>query len=84
MPYRKGNAMQVVMSKKKPGRPKSATPPKEKILAMRVPDDLYAVLEAYRAAQKFPPDRTTVGLRALEQFLRAEGFAVPPRRHASS
>lgn len=71
--------MQAVMSKKKPGRPKSATPPKERILAVRMPPDLEAALESFRAAQSFPPDRTAVTLRALENFLREQGH-YPPRK----
>jgi hypothetical protein len=71
--------MLATMSKKKTGRPKSATPPKEKILAMRMPDDLFEALEAYRQSQTYVPDRTAVGLRALENLLRAEGF-YPPRK----
>lgn len=71
--------MPVVMSKKKPGRPKSATPPKERILAVRMPPDLEAALESFRAAQSFPPDRTAVTLRALENFLREQGH-YPPRK----
>lgn len=74
--------MLATMSKNKPGRRKAATPPKEKILAMRVSDELFEALEAYRKAQKYPPDRTAVGLRALEDLLRAEGFFPPPRRPA--
>ena len=73
--------MPVVMSKKKPGRPKSATPPKEKILAVRMPPDLEASLQQFIAAQTFPPDRTAVTLRALENFLREQGH-YPPRKPA--
>jgi hypothetical protein len=73
--------MSAVMSKKKP-----TTPPKDKILTARVPDDLFAAFEAYRAAQLYPPDRTAVVLRLMEQFLRAEGYyplsPPPPRRPA--
>ncbi len=69
-----------VMSKKKSGRPKSPNPPRERVLAMRMPPELETALEAYREAQTYPPDRTAVGLRALEQFLRSEGFYPPPPR----
>lgn len=72
--------MKAVTGKKKAARPKSATPPKDKILAMRTPDDLYAALETYRAAQTYPPDRTAVTLRALEKLLREEGFYPPPAK----
>lgn len=68
-----------VMSKKKAGRPKSPTPPRDRVLAMRMPPDLEEALEAFRAAQVFPPDRTAVGLRALENFLREQGH-YPPRK----
>jgi hypothetical protein len=71
--------MSAVMSKKKPGRPKSATPPKERILAVRMPPDLETALESFRAAHTFPPDRTAVALRALENFLREQGH-YPPRK----
>jgi hypothetical protein len=70
--------MSVVMSKNKPGRPKSSTPPREKILAMRLPVEVEAALAAFIAGQKFPPTATAVGLRALEDFLRKEGFYPPP------
>lgn len=72
--------MLAVMSKKKPGRPKSSLPTKDKILAMRLAPDLEESLTAYIAAQKFPPDRTAVGTRALIDFLRSEGFYPPPPR----
>lgn len=73
--------MPAVMSQKKQGRgrPKSPTPPRERVLAMRMPPDLEQALEDYRLSQTYPPDRTAVGLRALEQLLRAEGF-YPPRK----
>lgn len=79
MTYQWGNRMSLVMGKKKPGRPKADTPPRERILAMRMPHDLDEALEAFRAAQPFAPDRTAVGLRALENFLREQGFYPPPR-----
>ncbi len=75
MPYHGCNAMSAVMSKKK----KPAEPAKDKILTARIPDDLFAAFEAYRAAQLYPPDRTAVILRLMENFLRAEGF-YPPRK----
>ena len=49
-------------------------------MCVRVPDDLFAAFEEYRAAQLYPPDRTAVILRLMEQLLRAEGFYPPPPR----
>lgn len=69
--------MPAVMSKKKPAAGKQ--PSKDKILAMRMPADLEAALQSFIAAQTFPPDRTAVGLRALENFLREQGH-YPPRK----
>lgn len=63
--------------KRKAGRPKSPTPPKEKILAVRIPPDLDAALESFRASHSFPPDRTAVTLRALANFLSEQGHHHP-------
>jgi hypothetical protein len=71
--------MSVAMSKKNPVRSESAEPLPEKILTVRVPGDLFAAFEAYRAAQLYPPDRTAVILRLMEQLVRAEGL-YPPRK----
>lgn len=68
--------MSVVMAKKKP----KADPPKDHIVTVRVPADLFAAFETYRAGQLYPPDRTAVILRLMEQFLRAEGLYPPPRK----
>jgi hypothetical protein len=67
--------MIAVMSKKKT---KPTAEKREKVLAMRMPPELEAALQSFISAQQFPPDRTAVGLRALENFLREQGH-YPPR-----
>lgn len=70
--------MPVVTSKKKPSKAKPVDPT-DHVVTFRVPPELFSALETYRAKQLYPPDRTAVLLRLLEQFLCGEGL-YPPRK----
>lgn len=41
-------------------------------ISLRVPNDLLAELDEYRAGQDYPPERSAVIIRALRKFLREE------------
>lgn len=68
--------MLAVMSKPK----KPVAESKNPVLHMRMPDFLEQALQAFIADQRVPPDRTAVGLTALEEFLRKEGYLTDPSK----
>lgn len=47
------------------------------MLYLRLPPELDAALQAFIAAQRIRPDRTAVGLTALEELLAKEGYWPP-------
>jgi rRNA pseudouridine-1189 N-methylase Emg1 (Nep1/Mra1 family) len=71
--------MLAVMSKKK--APAGEKKPKPPVLYLRVSEEHEAALQAFISAQRIKPDRTAVGLTALEELLAKEGFwpPKPPR-----
>lgn len=81
--------MSTVMSKpKKPKAPEVEKAAKEKqpILFVRMPDYLEEALQAFRASQIVPPDRSAVAIAALEDFFRKHGHlpaVAPPSRKSS-
>lgn len=46
-------------------------------LFMRISANLHRALQAFIASQRVPPERTTVVIQALTEFLDREGF--PPK-----
>lgn len=66
--------MLAVMAKPK----KVVADTKQPVLHMRMPEFLEEALQAFIADQRVPPDRTAVGLTALEEFLRKEGYLPDP------
>jgi hypothetical protein len=50
-----------------------------KLVQLYLDDATDAALESLRAAQRFPPERTQVCLRALMELLEREGFWPPTR-----
>jgi hypothetical protein len=47
-------------------------------LHMRLSDELEAALSRFIASQRIKPDRTAVGITALEELLSKEGYWPPP------
>jgi hypothetical protein len=64
----------IVMGKKK--KPTADRPAKDRgpVLYLRLTDDHERALQAFIDAQRIKPDRTAVGLAALEELLAKEGF----------
>lgn len=73
-----------VMAKKKTGSDEPTPPktPKDRgpVLYLRLSPEHEAALQAFVNAQRIKPDRTAVGLTALEELLQKEGFWPP--KHA--
>jgi hypothetical protein len=73
--------MSVMSKSRPPGRPRKTEQPapdaKVPILYLRLPAELEAALQQFIAAQRIKPDRTAVGLTALEELLAKEGFWPP-------
>lgn len=67
--------MMAVMAKRKT-TPADAR--KTPTLHMRLSDELEAALVRFISSQRIKPDRTAVGLTALEELLTKEGFWPPP------
>jgi len=51
---------------------------KRRVLYMQLPPELDDALVRFITAQRIKPDRTAVGLTALEELLTKEGFWPPP------
>ncbi len=70
-----GGGIMLVMAKTPKKKPKDTAP----VIYLRLDDGTYSALLAYIGAQETPPDKTTVGLVALRQFLSKHGH-YPPKR----
>lgn len=68
----------VAMSKQKPGPKTNKTPPRRHVLYIQLTPELDAALVRFIAAQRIPPDRSSVGHAAVEELLTREGFWPPP------
>lgn len=68
----------AMSKRKKPGPAPSGTA-KERgpILYLRLDDALEAAIQKFIKAQVVPPDRTAVGIIALQQFLERQGLWPP-------
>lgn len=69
----------VSMSKAKRKEPVEPDKPKRLVLYMQITQAHEDALTAFIAAQRIKPDRTAVGLTALEELLAKEGFWPPSR-----
>lgn len=49
------------------------------LLFMRISEKVHQALQAFIATQRVPPERTTVGIQALTEFLEREGHWPPPK-----
>jgi hypothetical protein len=67
----------LVMAKQT--KPAKKTPPKKRgpVLFITMDDQTDAELQAFITAQRVGPDRSSVGLVALREFLVREGFRKP-------
>lgn len=64
-------------------KPASKRQPNPNVIFLTLDDETAQALVAYIDAQEVPPERTTVALTALRQFLAAKGFLkLPPRPSA--
>jgi hypothetical protein len=63
--------------KKRPGRPATGRSPSVTVFA-RVPPPLADLLEAYLDSLRPRPTTTAVVVAALEDFLAARGYKLPP------
>jgi hypothetical protein len=76
--------MSTMTERKRPrGRRPSDEPPKRPNrvgipITFWVPVELRAAADAYRGAQRFPPDLTAILRQALQDFLEREGYWPPP------
>jgi hypothetical protein len=71
----------AVMAKKKSDPPKPPAKPagrKRPVLFVTLDDATERQLVAFIGRQRVPPDRSSVGLAALREFLQREGFWPPP------
>lgn len=66
-----------VMSKQRPK--KAGSKDRGPVLYLRLDDAHEAALQSFIAAQPVPPDRTAVGLKALEELLAKHGH-WPPKK----
>jgi hypothetical protein len=66
-----------VMSKQRPKKPGAKD--RGPVLYLRLDEELEAALQAFIAAQTVPPDRTAVGLKALQDLLQKHGHWPPPK-----
>ena len=64
----------VVMSKQKKTDQKTTPKDRGPVLYLRLTPDHEAAMSAFISAQRIKPDRTAVGLTALEELLSKEGF----------
>lgn len=71
--------------RRRPGRPKKGAEPaapaegRGPVLYLRLGPELNDALQRFIAAQRIKPDRTAVGLTALEELLSREGYWPPPK-----
>jgi len=69
----------VVMSKPKKVDSKAAPKDRGPVLYLRLTADHEKALQAFINAQRIKPDRTAVGLTALEELLAKEGHWPPAK-----
>lgn len=70
------------VSKQKPPKKAGATGDRGPVLYLRLSAEHEAALQRFITAQRIKPDRTAVGLTALEELLQREGFWPPPPKKA--
>ena len=58
---------------------KPANADKPPVLYLRLTPEHEAALQSFMSRQRVKPDRTAVGLTALEEFLSKEGDWPPPK-----
>lgn len=63
-----------VMDKPNRSRTSKPLPVRTPVINIRLGQEREAAVAAFIAAQKVPPDKTAVILKALEVFLEQEGF----------
>lgn len=61
----------MVMSKQK----KSAEKPKRNVVFVTLDDETEAAFQKFIGDQRIPPERSAVGLTAIVEFLKREGYS---------